>query len=297
MSISVHCPHCHHEFRVRQEHAGKLVRCPNCAAAARVQGLEEVPVVSLAEAEPEASDETSPAGFVLRTDGPAPPRTTPITNEFNARRFWMSLSFMAAAVMVGIGIVASAWEEAVVWFHSSRPSQRLTVDELKQGGLPANRFITITDAYVIQEGVVASVDRNEERFWKEFWVPVASIADAEKVGGERLRAKLILHRKDFTTVEEFVEFAKDRIHTGMVLKSFSELDSGLRQQFAETFPEAGGENLWVLESGETPPGWIWLASLLLMLSVSMGFLLILAYITYPRETGPAETAPAEPTAA
>jgi hypothetical protein len=62
MSIELECTGCRRNLRVKDEMAGRKVRCPGCGKVMTVPALvEELPVVEGVEKPPEAEEEQSPA--------------------------------------------------------------------------------------------------------------------------------------------------------------------------------------------------------------------------------------------
>src|SRR5262249_27638353 len=49
MSITIRCPQCQAEMRVRDEVVGKRVRCPKCQAAITATRVDEVPIAEVAD--------------------------------------------------------------------------------------------------------------------------------------------------------------------------------------------------------------------------------------------------------
>jgi hypothetical protein len=135
MPVSLACPHCGVTCKIRDEHQGKMVRCPSCRTPFRAPPAQspeqQPPAISPPPVPPPLPTQASPP-----SPEPPPPRTP-------RRRNRLALTALAAAavVLLGIGVGAflvwPAEEQQLAAEGQPKTEQKQPVEEKKPS--PSNR--------------------------------------------------------------------------------------------------------------------------------------------------------------
>lgn len=224
------CPNCETKLSAETKEVGQRRFCPHCQAIMEVPGSSDPIAVEHFWTHPRKA-------------------LTPPPEPLDSRAVGGAFFFLSITLAVGGYFTWTNWQ--VTRLCGNEPTT-MTLAELTQGEYPANRWVKVTNALLLTDGLAITDDDDNGEVWHDSWLPVADLDDAARKPGRRVRARMVIHFDRFMTGKKLWAHAEQTEFTGLVLSRVTSLKPALREIMERTYPELANRELLVFEADAAP---------------------------------------------